>query len=511
MKLITSITLLILCGGLLWRPFPTSSRQGQGPSGQAGQAGPLGLFEKDGDIGAVKFPGAVEYDAAKKTYTVTGGGENMWATTDAFHYVWKRVSGDLSIAADVQFLSSAGGAGGNAHRKACLIIRQGLDPDSAYADAALHGDGLTSLQYREEKGGPTREIQSNVKAPRRIQIEKSGDYVFMSVAGEGEPLRSAGGSFRIKLNGPFYVGLGVCAHDNNVVEKAVFSNVEIKQRPQPTVESTLETIAISSKDRKVVHIARGTFEAPNWSRDGKYFYFNQGGRMYKLPVTGGEPQAIDTGFATRCNNDHGISPDGTLLAISDQSQESRRSTIYIVPIGGGTPRRVTQSSPSYWHGWSPDGKTLAFCGERNGEFDIYTIPVEGGEEKRMTTAKGLDDGPEYSPDGQYIYFNSERTGLMQIWRMRPDGSEQTQITSDEYNNWFAHPSPDGKWLVFLSFEKDVKGHPPNKDVTLRLMPVGGGEIQVLAKLFGGQGTINVPSWSPDSRQLAFVSYRLIGP
>jgi dipeptidyl aminopeptidase/acylaminoacyl peptidase len=429
----------------------------------------------------------------------------MWETTDAFHYVYKRVSGDLSLAADISIL----GTGGNAHRKGVLVIRQTLDADSPYADAALHGDGLTSLQYREVKGGPTREIQSNVKGPSRLQIEKRGDYVWMSIAKAGEPLQSAGGSFRIKLNSPFYIGLGVCAHDNNVIEKAVFSNVEIKQRPAPIVESTLETVAISSKDRKVVYTRREHFEAPNWTRDGKYFLFNQGGRMYKLPVTGGEPQVIDTGFATRCNNDHGISPDGNWLAISDQSQEQRRSMIYVLPIAGGTPRRITPLSPSYWHGWSPDGKTLVFCGDRNGNFDVYSIPVAGGEEKRLTTANGLDDGPEYSPDGQYIYFNSVRTGLMQIWRMKPDGSEQTQITNDGYNNWFAHPSPDGKWLVFLSFEKDVEGHPPNKDVTLRLMPVGGGEIQVLAKLFGGQGTINVPSWSPESKQLAFVSYRLI--
>lgn len=465
----------------------------------------LGLFEKNADIGPVKMPGSVEYDEAKQTYTIAGGGENMWATTDAFHFVWKRVSGDLALAADIRFL----GTGGNAHRKAVLIIRQSLDPDAAYADAALHGDGLTSLQYREEKGGPTREIQASVKAPSRIQIEKRGDYVFMSLARAGEPLQSAGGSFRIKLTEPFYVGLGVCAHDNNTIEKAVFSNVEIKQRPQPLLESTLETIAIASKDRRVVYTQRAHFEAPNWSRDGKYFLFNQGGRIYKLPVTGGEPQVIDTRFAVRCNNDHGISPDGTQLAISDQSQEQRRSLIYILPIAGGLPRRVTQLAPSYWHGWSPDGKTLAYCGERNGEFDIYTIPVEGGAERRLTTATGLDDGPDYSPDGQYIYFNSERTGRMQVWRMKTDGSEQTQITNDEYNNWFPHPSPDGKWLVFLSYEKDVKGHPANKDVMLRLIPVGGGEIQVLAKLFGGQGTINVPSWSPDSKQLAFVSYRLI--
>jgi Tol biopolymer transport system component len=260
----------------------------------------------------------------------------------------------------------------------------------------------------------------------------------------------------------------------------------------------------------VVYHTRGHIEAPNWSRDGKYFLFNRGGRIYTLPAAGGEPQVLDTGFATRCNNDHGLSPDGTQLVVSDQSQE-RKSLIYILPVGGGTPRPVTRLGPSYWHGWSPDGKILAFCGERNGEFDIYTIPADGGEEQRLTTAPGLDDGPDYSPDGRYIYFNSERTGMMQVWRMKADGSDQQQSTSDDYNNWFPHPSPDGKWIAFLSYEKDVKGHPANKDVMLRLMPAGGGEIQVLAKLFGGQGTINVPSWSPDSRNLAFVSYRLANP
>ncbi|HEX9934782.1 MAG TPA: transporter, partial [bacterium] len=156
-------------------------------------------------------------------------------------------------------------------------------------------------------------------------------------------------------------------------------------------------------------------------------------------------------------------------------------------------------------------KTLAYCAERNGEFDIYTIPADGGEEVRLTTAPGLDDGPDYSPDGRFIYFNSERSGSMQIWRMKPDGSSQELVTSDGYNNWFPHPSPDGKWICFLSYEKGVQGHPANKDVLLRLMPVDGGEIEVLAKLFGGQGTINVPSWSPDGSSLAFVSYRLAAP
>lgn len=273
------------------------------------------------------------------------------------------------------------------------------------------------------------------------------------------------------------------------------------------IESILETVAIATKERRTIYRTPGRIEAPNWSPDGCRFFYNGSGRIYSLPSEGGEPQLVDTGFADRCNNDHGLSPDGSQLAISHHAEDGK-SYIYIVPITGGSPRQVTSLGPSYWHGWSPDGKMLAFCAERRGEYDVYSIPIEGGEEKQLTSAPGLDDGPEYSPDGHTIYFNSERTGTMQIWRMRPDGSEQVQVTSDNYNNWFAHPSPDGRWIVFLSYEYDVKGHPPDKSVLLRLMPICGGRIRNIASLFGGQGTINVPSWSPDSSQVAFVSYRL---
>lgn len=183
--------------------------------------------------------------------------------------------------------------------------------------------------------------------------------------------------------------------------------------------------------------------------------------------------------------------------------------IYILPIKGGEPRLITENAPSYWHGWSPDGKTLAYCAERNGEYDIYTIPAAGGEEVRLTHTEGLDDGPDYTADGNYIYFNSVRTSKMKIWRMKPDGSDQEQVTFDAYNDWFAHPSPDGKYIVFVSYEPEVEGHPANKNVNLRLMQIPGGEPKVIAKLFGGQGTINVPSWSPDSKRFAFVSYKLL--
>ena len=225
-----------------------------------------------------------------------------------------------------------------------------------------------------------------------------------------------------------------------------------------------------------------------------------------------EPELINTGFAQNCNNDHVLSTDGQQIAISHGTKEDYKSRIYTLPITGGTPRLITPMAPSYLHGWSPDGKELAYCAERNGNYDVYTIPAEGGEETRLTTAEGLDDGPEYSPCGQYIWFNSVRTGLMQVWRMKADGSEQTQMTFDETrNSWFPHISPDGKSVVFITYYKgdlEPGEHLANKNVELRLMPANGGEPKTLLKLFGGQGTINVNSWAPDSKRIAFVSYRI---
>ena len=491
----------------------------------------VGMFESHADVGPVLHAGSATFDKATGIYTLTGSGDNMWLGTDAFQFAWKKVSGDIDLTADIAFATSTG----NEHKKAVLMFRKSLDADSVYVDVALHRSGLIAIQYRDEKGGMTHEIQSDAiwvgaagdaaSSPRRLRLTRRGAYTYPSL---GAPSRYDGESVRIPLEGDFYVGIGVCAHDKDVIEKAMFSNVSLRAlsapSEEPVLNSTLEKVAISTTDRQVVYHAEGRFEAPNWSRDGLYFLFNRNGHVEKLPVPGGTPEVIDTGIASRLNNDHGISPDGTLLAVSDNSQETKSpagapahdSLVYTVPIAGGTAHRITQNAPSYWHGWSPDGKTLAFVGQRNGEFDIYTIPVGGGDETRLTTAKGLDDGPEYSPDGQYIYFNSERTGHMQIWRMHADGSNQEQVFSDDYNNWFPHISPDGKWMVFLTYEKDVTGHPENKDVMLRLMSLSGEstndkKIAVLAKLFGGQGTINVPSWSPDSKWIAFVSYQFIAP
>ncbi len=275
--------------------------------------------------------------------------------------------------------------------------------------------------------------------------------------------------------------------------------------------SCLEIYDVESGQRRVVKEYDRTIEAPNWTMDGEWLIYNSGGRLHRVSVENpAVDEVIDTGAITHCNNDHVLSFDGTAIAISSGTDDDWQSKIYTLPIAGGEPVLVTPLGPSYLHGWSPDGRQLTYCAERGGEFDVYTIPVDGGEEMRLTTAAGLDDGPEYSPDGRHIWFNSVRSGLMQVWRMNADGTEQTQMTCDEErNSWFPHVSPDGKQVVFIAYRRgDVEpgDHPAGRDVELRIMSADGGEPRTMVSLFGGQGTINVNSWSPCSRYFAFVSY-----
>jgi Tol biopolymer transport system component len=474
----------------------------------------LGLFEDHTDVGEIKQKGSVHFDPQRKEYRITGGGENMWEDKDAFHFAWRRASGDLTLTTSVAFADKTG----NEHRKGGWIVREGLDVDAPYADAIVHADGLVSLQYRLVKGGPTLEVQSPVKAPKAVRLERTGDLFTLLASRDGTRFQPVG-SVSVALRDPVHVGLGVCSHEASAVATVVFSGVSLTEigpvaADKRVLESQLEVLSIDTGERRVVYTTRDHIEAPNWSRDGKALLFNTSGKLYSIPVEGGKPRHIDTGSARQLNNDHGLSQDGKWLVISDESKGDE-SLISVLPASGGQPRQVTALGPSYWHGWSPDGKTLAYCASRNDEYDVYTIAMDAEnskEEKRLTTATGLDDGPDYSPDGRTIYFNSVRTGLMKIWKMNADGSDQKQVTLDQdYADWFAHPSPDGKWIAFLSYDKSVQEHPPNKDVSLRIMPVAGGEPRVLVQLFGGQGTFNVPNWAPDSKSFAFVSYRLVKP
>lgn len=465
------------------------------------------------NIGNPQLKGSFQFDKENQQFTLSGAGYNMWFERDEFYLLAKEIEGDFILSANLEFI----GEGVDTHRKIGLLIRNSNADNAIYMDGAVHGDGLTTLQYREEKGGETLEIPNDVKAiPDFVQLERNGEDFIFRTSKNGKPLTEVG-KVKLKMGENILAGMFISSHNVDVIEKAKFWNVRLEipavegisgyQNPSP---SRLEILDIESGLRKVIYETKAHIEAPNWSRDGKYLIYNSDGGLYKFDLKTLQPELINTGFATSNNNDHGISFDGKTLAISHHLEENgkRNSIIYTLPVDGGTPTRITPNGPSYWHGWSPDDKWLTYCAERNGNYDVYKIPHDGGEEIRLTKSEGLDDGPEYSPDGKYIYFNSVRSGMMQIWRIKPDGSQQEQVTSDNYQNWFAHPSPDGKWLIIISYLPEVPAasHPHNERVMLRLMPAGGGEIKCVAFLYGGQGTINVPSWSPDSKKVAFVSY-----
>lgn len=492
---------------------------GQTPVPAAGPA--LDLFHGHGDIGRPKLAGSSFYNGATQAYALSAGGVNMWAERDEFQFAWRRMTGDFIIDTRIAFH----GAGVDPHRKAGLIVRRTLDDNSPYVDAAIHGDGLTSLQFRRTPGAITEQMESSVKGADVVRLERRGGTYIMSVATFGNTFTDTQIS-EVDLGDEVYVGLFLCSHNADVVERATFSNVRIT-RPAAAnftpyrdyIGAVLETIDVETGRRAVLHRSPQAmpYEAPNWTTDGSALIYNASGsntghrgRLHKFDLLTRQSTIIETGTNIRNNNDHVLSFDGTMLGISDQSLQGVGSTIYTVPVSGGTPKRITTLAPSYLHGWSPDAKWLVYTGGRGGEFDIFRIPSDGdGPEENLTRATGLDDGPEYTPDGQYIYFNSVRgkSGRMQIWRMKPDGSDQEQITDDEYNNWFPHISPDGRSMAYIAFPADISpnDHPYYRRVYLRVMPVGGGPARVIAYVYGGQGTINVPSWSPDGTTLAFVS------
>lgn len=471
-----------------------------------------GPLQSGCDVGICKISGKTLFDAETQSYTIGGSGQNMWFKHDDFHFVWKKTGGDFILTARFAFI----GAGVNAHRKVGWMVRKTLDANSPYADAVVHGDGLTSLQFRRDFDMDTEEVIADMKAPDVVQLERSGETYIMRAAHFGEPLQQTG-AVTLSLGDSVYIGLVICSHEEAVFEEAQVSNVRIDIpapagfRPyQDYSGSRLEIIDIESCNRSVIYESPEPLEAPNWTRDGRALIYNSKGLLYRFDLKTREPQVINTDFANRNNNDHMLSFSGKMLGISNhvEGEAGGSSAIFTVPAKGGKPNRVTAKTPSYLHGWSPDGKFLIYTAERNGQYDIYKISAKGGEELQLTNQPTLDDGSEYTADGQWIYFNSARTGVMKLWRMRPDGSAQEQVTFDQWNDWFPHPSPDGKWLLFLSFppEVEAQSHPHYKHVMLRLMPLAGGQIKTVAYLYGGQGTINVPSWSPDSKKAAFVSY-----
>lgn len=428
-------------------------------------------------------------------------------------FSWTNWSGDFILRVRVGWHGETGG-----------LVRAGWRARGSFGsiEASVADNGVARWRYTSPSS--QNETSQVLAGADILELARQGRFWRFSVARRGEPFSVI---FCAETSDEAGVETGLFYSPENTSPAPAFHDIRLTRPAAPDfrpyhdyIGSRLEILDVVSGQLDVVHTSPEAFEAPNWMPDDRTLILNisgpgpNKGTLKTFDLETGAVARLDTGFAVHNNNDHVLSFDSSRLAISHHSDDDAgRSVIYTLPARGGAPVRVTPRSPSFLHGWSPDAKWLVYTGGRSPgpgqteKFDIYKIPSEGGDEIRLTTSPGLNDGPEFSPDGKYIYFNSTRSGLMQLWRMRPDGSQQERVTHDEFNNWFAHPSPDGKWIVFLSYGQDVAPaeHPYYRHVYLRLMPASGGPARVIAYVYGGQGTLNVPSWSRDSRRIAFVS------
>ena len=483
----------------------------------------IGQFSANQDIGAVKRAGAFTYDDKLQQYRISASGTNIWAVDDQLHFAHNVMQGDFIVRAQVAFQ----GAGADPHRKVGWDVRSTLSNSSPHVIATVHGDGLASLQFRAAAGGTTEEYRMQIVAPDVLQLERRGDVYIMSAAHFGEPFQVTSVA-HLKLGAKVYVGLAASAHNNDAYETVLVSNVRVTVPAAPNfkpyqdyIGSNIEVMDMATHNSRIVHRSPDSLQAPNWTRDGTSLIYNAKGLMYRLDIGGGTPVLIKSGVAVNNNNDHVLSWNGKLIGLSShvrRADGTNYSTIYTVPLGGSDKATLitdTDQGNSYLHGFSPDDSKMIFIGQRDPAMrashpkvlNLYTVDLTTKKEVQLTNTLALDDGAEYSPDGKQIYFNSNRTGLMQLWRMGADGKAQTQLTFDKFNNWFPHVSPDGKKIVFISFFDDIDSydHPFYRHVYLREMPIEGGAPKVIAYLYGGQGSFNVPSWSPDGSQIAFVS------
>lgn len=456
----------------------------------------LGAFDRQMNLGGEPASG-FEYDSAEQVYRFDPDGDQAGPVLLAGHF-----PGDGFLDLSPTWSGRPYGllAWQSAEQWVGLIAYPGQSLRMVHAAGdSMAVLGQIPMEQKQLLGG--------------MRLERRGDSLLGYVALPGDAMQAIGQLSGLPASD---MSLGIVAEGEQTFANLRWSAPLVPDSgrvDRGRITSRLEILDFETGIRRIRYQADQHFEAPNWSRDGEYLLFNQEGKLYTIGVASGEPELLPTGFADACNNDHGFSPDGSQIVIShgyEAQPIAENSTIFVLPATGGEPQQITPNAPSYWHGWSPDGRTLAFVGRRNDQYDIYTIPADGsGKEVQLTDQPTLDDGPDYAPDGSWIYFNSARTGTMQIWKMRPDGSEQTQLTFDQYQDWFPHPSPDGEWLVFVSYPETVpfQAHPPNQRVMLRAMPADGSkEPRTITWLYGGQGTINVPSWSPDGRYFAFVSY-----
>ena len=482
---------------------------------------------KQQDIGAVQTPGSAQEAAG--VFTLQGT-LDLWGVVDGCQLVWQPCQGDVEIVARVTAMDNPGGV---AHAKAGICLRQSLEAGSRHVTMCVTASDGSQFLYRDNPDGKTVRIFPEADAiktsvpkghfPCWLKLVRSGQEFRGYESADGQTWRLSG-KVNLDLPAGALAGLTASSHKKDILCKATFDNVKLSRiepsgPPPAAIQriSQLATLGIDGADLRIVYQSPDRIEAPNWSPDGKWLVFNSQGGLWRVAADGsGKPELIPTGDVKGINNDHVLSPDGKTIFFSAKGH------LYATPFEGGQPRRISNDQDPrrhfqyYLHGVSPDGKTLAYAateaagGDNAGRIDLWTIPSAGGADARLTDAPAPHDGPEYSADGKWIYFNSElnakEPGHAQCFRMAPDGAGIEQLTHDDRVNWFPHISPDGNWIVYISFPRGTLKHPANKDVILRRMKPDGSEPADLLSFNGGQGTINVNSWSPDSRRVAFVVY-----
>ena len=272
---------------------------------------------------------------------------------------------------------------------------------------------------------------------------------------------------------------------------------------------------------RLVYTADSIWEAPNWSPDGRYLIVNSGGAIYKLLLKAdgtATPEKLRIPANYECNNDKALSPDGRRLAFSATVNHGKGSQVFLADADGSNVRLMAEETPSYFHGWSPDNQSLAFVAQRggSGQYDVYRVPAAGGTEERLNFDPHQDDGPDYSPDGRWIYINSDRSGKEAIWRFPANGAgpkdaKAERVVNDSLEDWFPHISPDGMKMVYIGYPAGTPTHNP-RDVAIEIKLVGIDHDKVaeaqktIVRATGGQGSMNVNSWAPDSTRFAYVTY-----
>ena len=506
-------------------------------SAQAADSPTLPAPWKNQDIGSAQVGQSAQIAGTAKhadgVFTLQGT-MDTWGLEDGFHFVWQAVEGDVVLIARVTSMDNPGNVG---HAKAGLCLRESPDGGSRGITQCVTAVDGTQFTYREKTNEKTVRIFPDAAAPKPsvpkgkfpcwLKLVRRGHECsgYESLDGETWWLT---GTLKLDFKAAVFVGLASSSHTKITLTTSTFDQVKLTKsgvgaaagaKSGPKRIAQLTTIGIDGSDRRVVYETPNSLEAPNWSPDGKWLVCNGGGSLWRIAADGrGQPEKIPTGDVKNANNDHVLSPDGKTIYFSAAAH------IYAVPFAGGQPRRVSNEQPAarkfkyFLHGVSPDEKTLAYVGaevagdDPFGRLDLYTIPAAGGPDTRLTDTPAPDDGSEYSPDGKWIYFNSELNakvpGHAQCFRMRTDGTGIEQLTHDERVNWFPHISPDGKWVVYISFPPGTLKHPANKDIILRRMRPDGREQADIIAFNGGQGTINVNSWSPDSKRFAYVQYEI---